>query len=159
MKSFIQILFLIGLAAPVFSQNDLNFRFYPSDNYLRYKTYQAVTDTVTKATAWKNDSTLIRVRGVVEKNGADFKIYSTTDLTATHYETKVKFVGVTTDGAQCLVYTGSQGETILCNPIKGFVIIRISTNCEDPTKIPANAVPRCDVVWHVFGDPFPGYRP
>jgi len=97
----------------------------------------------------------LEVRAIIEKNDGKLTIFNTTDLTSTHYESKVKFVGVSQDALQALVYQAEKGETIVTNPIAGFTMIIFSSNCEEASAIPPGQQPRCETSTHYFGN-FPG---
>lgn len=159
MKFLPILLFLLPLTLS--AQSDLNFAFTPAGIRTLYRTHYVTTDTVKMTVEQRSDSSQAEVRCIVEKRGTSLKILSLEDISKPTYlyESRVQFVGITNDGSNCAVYEGENREAIFVNPVMGFVVIRVTSNCEDPAKVAKDAQPRCDTDWHYFGAAFKGFRP
>jgi len=154
-------LFLLFLLPLTIQAQDFDCTFQPSNTRTLFRTQYVVTDTVKLTTEPRSDSSQASVRCIVEKRGTGLKILSLEDISQPVYlyEGQIRFLGVTSDGSGCAVYEGANRETIFLNPVMGFVVIRVQSNCEDPAKVAKDAAPRCDTVWHTFGSAWKGFKP
>ena len=159
MKFTLFLLFLLPLT--VQAQSDFDCTFQPANARSIYQTRHVTTDTVKLTVEPRSDSSEAQVRCIVEKRSTSLKILSLEDISKPVYlyEGQIRFVGVTNDGSGCAVYEGANRETIFLNPVMGFVIIKVVSNCEDPAKVAKDAAPKCDTVWHYFGSAWKGFRP
>ncbi len=159
MKFTLFLLFLLPLTLS--GQADFDCTFQPANARSIYQTQYVVTDTVKLTVVPRSDSSEGQVRCIVQKSGTTLKILSLEDISQPTflYEGQVRFLGVTNDGSGCAVYQGQNGEEVYLNPVQGFVIIKVRSNCEDPAKVAKGAAPKCDKVWHTFGSAWQGFRP
>ncbi len=159
MKFTLFLLFLLPLALQ--AQADFDCTFQPSTLRTIYRTQYVITDTVKMTVEPRSDSSEAQVRCIVQKSGTTLKILSLEDISQPVYlyEGQVRFIGVTNDGSGCAVYEGANREMIFLNPVQGFVVIRVQSNCEDPAKVAKGAAPKCDTIWHTFGNAWKGFRP
>ena len=159
MKFTLFLLFLLPLTLA--AQADFDCTFQPATPRTVFRTQYVVTDSVKMTTEPRSDSSQATVRCIVEKRGQSLKILSLEDISQPVYlyEGQVRFLGVTNDGSGCAVYEGANREMIFLNPVQGFVIIRVQSNCEDPAKVAKGVEPRCDRVWHTFGSAWKGFKP
>jgi len=159
MKFTLFLLFLLPLT--IQAQADFDCLFMPATPRTVYQTRHVLTDSLKGTAEPRSDSSEAQVRCIVQKSGTTLKILSLEDISQPVYlyESNVRFIGVTNDGSGCAVYEGPNREAVYINPVMGFVIIKVVSNCEDPAKVAKDAAPRCDTVWHYFGSAWKGFRP
>lgn len=132
-----------------YQPRDYNYTFYPDGNYKRYGTVHTIDSASQKMTI-KTDSTVQGMQVVVEKEGDNLVLRGLADPTAIHYRESVKYIGITTDGTNTLVYRANSKdqETIFVNPILGYVVIGFKI-CD---KKYATKESDCDANFHYFGN-------
>lgn len=134
---------------PAVVLRDFNYTFLPDGLYQKYSSVKRL-DTLTRAFKMVIDTLEDRIQTVVEKSGDQIVIRELANPTAVLYRENVKYVGVTSDGRNTLIYQAQTNdkELIFVNPVLGFVIIAFTTNCILPGRRPGD----CDETFHYFGN-------
>lgn len=136
------------LQLPDVSIRDFNYTFYPTADYRRMSATH-VLDTLTRQFYVARDSAKQEIACVVEKVGDEITIRGLINPTQIFYRERVKFIGTTNDGSNCLVYTAlsKDAEMLIVNPLLGFVVVQFKTCGKLATKIED-----CDLNIHYFGN-------
>lgn len=134
---------------PAPTLRDFNYSFYPYDLYQRYSSVKQI-DTLTRAFKTAIDTSQQQIQVAVEKTDDLLIVKGLADPTLVFYRANVKFVGVTNDGKNTLIYQAltKDREYIYVNPVLGYVIVAFSINCIAPGHRPGD----CDETFHYFGN-------
>ena len=139
-----------------YSFRDFEYSFFPESKYAMYTSVMAV-DSATKVIAPKVDSVGHIWQSRVKKEGDRLTVQNLADLSTPFYSEAVKFVGVSNDGANTLIYEAKTQarEMVAVNPLLGYVIVGFKF-CDKKAKSDSD----CDLQFHYFGNvPFRKYAP
>jgi len=161
---FINLFFCLSLTAqvktdtiptPAKGRDIPVYTFYPPDSYKQVGTFWRVDSTtlspdgktIVPTLQQFTDTSSQKTQVVVEHEADQIKISNLFDRTQVHYQSQVRFLGVTTDATSALTYQAlsKAGEMIYINPITGYVVIIFNVPL-------ANNPKKSNVNIHYFGN-------
>lgn len=127
---------------------DFNFEFYPVSRYLRI-TKQAGFDSLTQTFKILRDTAKSNTLVSVFKEGDLLTIKNLQSVSSPVYSARIEFLGLSRDGKGSLIYRAKtrERETIVINPVYGWVLLFFEVNCGTFGRKPND----CDSYTYYFG--------